>query len=222
MATTPKFRELLINVLRNPHDRARGYALARWLTEQKHPRAAIIRESFERGVAIFNSYRSGGSTDGALPVVLIVIQLLPQSVGVEFACGCVARVMDYLDEVFPATDLRSSQLLEICRKWATGEATKVAVAEAAQAFGELTKRAELDSSTGEDKDEQDAIGRAICAADALGWLAAAIQHSPSSPEWWSCISGCLGEVHYAASDRRLPAAQRRQLMRLIQERDLGM
>lgn len=222
MATTPQFRTLLINVLHNPRDRARGYALARWLVQQKHPRAAIIRESFERGVAIFNSYRSGGSSDGTPPVVLIVIQLLPQPVAVEFACDCVEPVMEYLAEIYPASDDRPRNLLNTIRAWATGSAKKRDVANATEAFGELVRRSSLIPDDSEDDEERDAIGQATCASDALGWLETAVLRSPSSPNWWSDISGCLIEVHYAASDRRLPAAQRRELIRIIQERDLAL
>src|SRR4051812_37281498 len=113
MATTPRFRELLIDILRNPRDRERGYALARWLDEKEHPRGAIVRQSFEEGVAIFNGYRKGGGSHGT-PVVDIVIQLLPQRVAVEFACSCVERVMECLDEVVSATEQQPTNLLKAC------------------------------------------------------------------------------------------------------------
>src|SRR6516164_3019638 len=105
-------KELLLDVLEQPGERAAGLRLADFLQKQGDPHAARLRRSYETGFIYFGSngpLAPKWSSASPEPVYL-TIQLLPHKLAVEAAHRCAAHVLPVFERVHPGDSRARSAL----------------------------------------------------------------------------------------------------------------
>jgi uncharacterized protein (TIGR02996 family) len=189
-----RLKSLLMNMVEHPGEDVPGLVLADWLEDRGDARAEKVRNSLATGDIYFPGYVLAGGARGGPNVVHLALQLVPQQLGVEFACGCAEHVLRIFEREFPQ-DRRPHQVIVTIRRWLQGEATKKEVRLVWGALLELTsENARLPSGHEDQWDQERAEAEylAVCAGRAADQAAASVQPPARSDRWvphvcWSTV-----------------------------------
>jgi hypothetical protein len=211
---------LLTAALSSPDDVAPRRSLADWLEASAPILADKVRRNCETGHVYHRGYVLTGDGVGDAPsVALLVLQLLPQKVAVEFGCRCAEHVLPAFRRDWP-DDERPEQLLNAIRNWLTGSETKKRVRELAWSMADVIDDDAAVPPPGAKWDRRRTMRRyrAVCAANSAVNAAVGVHYPANSDRWCSSLCTCAVDAMSAAEKKAHERTwQQREMVRLIRD-----
>lgn len=212
-------KELLLNLLAHPAEREAGLVLADFLEKCGHSRAGLVRKSYQTGFIYYTANSSLASNVGSdLPnPVHLVLQLVPQRLAVEFACGCSERVLPLFEAEFPL-DNRLGEAVQLLRGWINGKITKREVKQSTWFLGTIRYELEDVPQAPRDQLAEARLGGATFAVATVHQTALAVSPPPSGLKWlpYVCWASCKALDAMAVTTGTAAGEQERQRQGLAQ------